>query len=366
MIAEREGLEGDAAPAPKPCVVLDTNILREHLLFRNPLGAALIFVVRSSGGRIGLPEIISEEVFKHLTKAGQEATDLIRQGFGILEKLVGSRSNYEVPGAEQISQSIADQFKEIAPFLHRVPFTLEHAKAALNRVNAETPPNGPKNQQFKDSAIWEAILELAKTYRVHFVTGDKGFFEDRDPRKGLAVTLRTEIAERGAAVCVYYDLSACLAVLQREAPPIDIARLSEAIDSAVRTKVVDAAREKSFQIVERIGARVDAFLTERQSILSLAFDLTYSLQNAPESEGLDRSEAIVLAKGDCTYSLDSGEVTEFRIHRMEFRWLDENTHEQKRANLYAYVGDIVFGHRTVNYEFRAPLSPQDSKADIHK
>jgi hypothetical protein len=91
-------------------------------------------------------------------------------------------------------------------------------------------------------------------------------------------------------------------------------------------------------------------------------DLTYSLQNAFESEGLDRTNATVLAKGDCSYSLDSGEVTEFRMDRTEFRWRDENSHERKEANLYAYVSDTLFGHRMVKYEFRAPLSP-NTKGD---
>jgi len=200
MTTRPEELQTKTLGEKKPCIVLDTNIWRAQLLLRNPLGAALVFAVRSSGGAIGLPEVISDEILKQLTKAGQEAADLVRRGFGILEKLVGSRSAYELPGAEQIHQSIMEQFKEIAPFLHTVPFTLEHAKAALSRVNGETPPNGPKNQQFKDSAIWEAILELAQTFRVYFVTSDKGFFEGKDPRKGLAAILQRETGEKGVTV----------------------------------------------------------------------------------------------------------------------------------------------------------------------
>jgi hypothetical protein len=70
--------------------------------------------------------------------------------------------------------------------------SIEHARAALRRVNEETPPNGSKNQQFKDSAIWEAVLELAANHRVHFVTKDTGFYEGRDLKRGLAKQLSYE------------------------------------------------------------------------------------------------------------------------------------------------------------------------------
>jgi len=66
----------------------------------------------------------------------------------------------------------------------RVPFTLEHAKAALEMVDARMPPNGEKNQQFKDSAIWQAVLALSSDYRVHLVTNDRAFLLNRgDPSK---------------------------------------------------------------------------------------------------------------------------------------------------------------------------------------
>ena len=153
--------------------------------------------------------------------------------------------------------------------------------------------------------------------------------------------------------------------MQHEAPQIDREKLGEAIDSAIQTKVIDSVHEKSFQLLERTGTIVEAYLTEQPSILSLSFKLSYALQDSPETEGLYRTEATVMVIGACSYSLDSGEVTDFRISKMEFRWLDENTQEQKRANLYAYVADTLFSHKTVKYEFRTPLLPLNDKGDVH-
>jgi Flp pilus assembly CpaE family ATPase len=57
---------------------------------------------------------------------------------------------------------------------------LGEARRVLQRVNAETAPHGPKNQQMEDSLLWEACLSLAADYRVYFVTGNKGVL--RQPR----------------------------------------------------------------------------------------------------------------------------------------------------------------------------------------
>src|SRR5687767_1960869 len=106
--------------------------------------------------------------------------------------LMGSADDYQVPSEAEFEESAKSRLQELNSLLRRVPFTLEHAKSALKRVNDETPPNGPKNQQFKDSAIWEAVIELSETYPVHFVTEDKGFFEGREIRRGLAQALKAE------------------------------------------------------------------------------------------------------------------------------------------------------------------------------
>jgi hypothetical protein len=248
----------------------------------------------------------------------------------------------------------------MGPLLKRAPFTLEHAKSALRRVNEESPPNGLKNQQFKDSAIWEAVLELAQDHTVYFVTTDKGFFENREPSKGLAGVLKEETAQKGAVVHIYADLSSCLATLRKETPQIDKKKLGEAIDSAIRDSVIPSANSRAFQVGDLIGAKVEAFLTQQVSTLSLSFELTYHLEDISGSEGLGRTEAIVIARGDCAYSLDSGEVTNFRLNEEEFIWRDQNLNQQRNRNMYAHIDGVIGGRRVVKYEFRTPLDSEES------
>ncbi|MGB3508190.1 MAG: PIN domain-containing protein [Microcoleaceae cyanobacterium] len=170
----------------KLCVVIDANKWRQdsNILLKTPLGVALLYCLKQKNGCIGLPEIIENEVMKHTIQVGCEAVEQINSNFKKIEIIMGKRSNYEVPDKTEIQKSIESRMKEIEPWVKRVPFTLEHAKSALQRVDEGTPPNKPEGrdkQQFKDSAIWEAILSLLKkNYEVHFITEDKGFFMNRN------------------------------------------------------------------------------------------------------------------------------------------------------------------------------------------
>src|SRR5207253_7590318 len=107
----------------------------------------------------------------------------------------------------ELEKAVEERFREMESFLARVSFSLEHAKSALNMVNLELPPNSLKNQQFKDSAIWQSLLELSRAFDVFFVTGDKGFFAGRDPKNGLADNLQSDCQRVGGRIVAFHELS---------------------------------------------------------------------------------------------------------------------------------------------------------------
>ena len=347
--------------AGRLCVVLDTNVWRSELLLRSPLGVALIYALRASNGRLGLPEVVGEEMERVIVKAGSEAGADIEKGFATIQRIVGYRSRYSLPSQEVMRQSVSARLAELDPLIERVAFTLEQAKRALRRVYEETPPNGAKNQQFKDSVIWEAVLELAREYRVHFITGDNDFFEGRKPANGLARVLRSEVEGSGRTVEVYHDLSMCLAVLRRETPAVDEPHLAAAIEEAIREDISGAAADRSFQLLELVKSKLEVFLTEQASVLSVAFELTYRMEDAEGREGLGRTEAMAYGRGDCSYSSESRAVSEFSLDEVEFVWRDENLQMQRSKNIYARVGDGirvgdgVGGSGSVGYRLRVPL-----------
>ncbi|MGD1807437.1 hypothetical protein ACP6PL_18635 [Dapis sp. BLCC M126] len=75
----------------KLCVVIDANIWKQNstILLKTPLGAALLYCIKQNNGCIGLPEVIENEVIKHIIKYGYEAVENIKKNFKIIEIIMG-------------------------------------------------------------------------------------------------------------------------------------------------------------------------------------------------------------------------------------------------------------------------------------
>jgi hypothetical protein len=260
------------------CVIVDTNELRTSLLLNNTMGAALLFAMQQHGGKLGWPEIIEDEIRKHALLRALDAIQRVRDELRALEILMGWRPDPGLPSQADVDAAISRRIADLGPLLVRVPFTIEHARAALRRVNEETPPNGNRNQQFKDSVIWEAILELAATYRVHFVTGDTGFYERRDLKNGLAKELSNECSQAGFEVHVYPELASCVDALRTAAPALDTDAVVAALDSPLRTELGAEAAKREFILGEITASSVSAFITERIGILAIKYDIATQVQ----------------------------------------------------------------------------------------
>lgn len=196
--------------AEADCVVIDTNIWRSQLLLNTPTGVSLVYALGRQGGYIGIPEVVERELATQVVQAGLEAVGELQKPSRIIEALTG-RAFGPLPTEADLRTAVDARITELSPILVRVPFTLEHARAALDMVVAKLPPNGSQNQQFKDSAIWQAVLDLSSRYNVHFITNDRAFLLDRtDPSGGLAPNLHEDCTRLGGSVCVHCDLGSCL------------------------------------------------------------------------------------------------------------------------------------------------------------
>src|SRR5262245_40313303 len=216
----------DKAEGKPGCVVIDTNIWRSSLLLKTPIGQSLIYALQRQGGRIGLPEVIEAELRDQVVQAGLDAADKLREQSRIVNTLTDSPFPAPVPTRPELEKKVKERLTELASILARVPFTFEHAKAALNMVIAKLPPNGPRNQQFKDSAIWQAVLTLSREHTVHLVSNDRAFLLDGgDSSKGFALNLLEDCRNAGANIPAHCDLVSCLRALTCEAPSWDQPRL---------------------------------------------------------------------------------------------------------------------------------------------
>jgi PIN domain len=343
------------AETKKLCVVVDTNVWRSELLLKSHLGAALVYLLGRSGALIGLPEVVEREIKKHIVKAGEEATKEIAKGFRTLEVLLGSRPGYTLPSAAELEQAIERRLEEMKRFLKRIPFTIEHAKAALEMVDQELPPNGPKQQQFKDSAIWQAVLDLSRDYDVVFITSDKAFFRNREPKNGVADNLLADCQRVGGKVDVYGELRGCLEALQKEAPPLDHGKLAKTINDHLHNSLEASTAQRGFALGQIVGSTISAFATEKVDIIALAFDLTYAISDVAQTGESQRSKATVRVSGDCSYNEASQAIDDLRIGTENFEWTDVDGKPSGSLIVYGTAAMVAFGVPTVYYKVRHPV-----------
>jgi hypothetical protein len=335
-----------------PCVILDTNIWRSSVLLRSNLGAALLYVLHRRGGRIGLPEVVEDEIHKHLLSVGREAVKKIERGFRDLLSISGTHRRYNVPSVDQIQGAIDARLIELGDLFERVEFTLDHVRSALVRVNEGSPPNSSKNPQFKDSMIWEAALELGQQYSIHLVTNDSAFYRDNKMTE-LAPELRTDCENKGICLSIYSDLSGCLEALRVDMPPIDTALLARAAYEAVRPDINRDAESRSARVTDLIDHYVSPFVTEDPDVLALSFKL--SADAIDLSSGEVRNDLRMIAKGDCKYSINSGTATEASLDRVIYEWTDETGLQRSFKSAYARGMLYVGSGPDVQFAVREPL-----------
>jgi len=299
-----------------PCIVIDTNAWVSELFLRSPTGVALIYRLRQSRIALGLPEIIEREIARNAIKQMGEWKAAIEQHSRKLFAVTGQLNIEHLPGNAQIEAASRNVTAELEGLFLRIPFTLDHARSALDRVESGLPPNH-RNQQFKDSAIWEAVLELARTHRVHFVTNDGAFYEKTtEGEETVAANLRGECERNDAAVTLYRALSSCLKSLQQGviAKPFDSRAVASEIEKSLdRALLAEMATTSDCRFTgERISESVSAFLTGKMDELAVDFELTYRLEGAGEDEAAQALAPAMTVKGDCFYDVTTRKVSDVR------------------------------------------------------
>lgn len=339
------------------CVVIDANIwLKDsNLLLKTAIGSAFLYLLKRIDGKIGLPSILEEEITRNIILKGVSAAEAIQKNFKTISVIMGSHSLYTVPDQAEINSAVQARITELEILFHRIPFSFAHAESALKKINEKLPPND-NNQQFKDSAIWEAILELINSYTVHFVTEDKAFYKGRQSQiDNLANNLRSDCQKRGGMVHIYPDMASCLKVIQKEIPPLDSTSLIVEIDRNLNAQLkIDLAREVGFEVsglaVEL--SSVSPFFTEDQNKLALTFELCYQCYDVENTGIEERLNAVLKAKGDCFYEVDTNIISEIDLDFQRIHWSEPSGELGRRGAVYLSTQNYS---DLVKYTFREPI-----------
>jgi hypothetical protein len=341
---------------PSSYLVLDTNVwVYTTRLLSTAMGAAVLYSLHQTGRRLALPEVIEEEIKKHTLKRGTDAVEAIKENYRLIEQLMGARDDYRVPSETDLSARVKDRLNELGSLVHRTSFTLKNAKAALSRVLEESPPNGYKNQQFKDSAIWEAILDLARQGDVDFVTEDKAFFRERNPNLGLADNLKSDCKAVSGTIRVYYELVRYLQSVREELPPLDHREIAEEINRPLREQLTRKATDKGYELGELVDHKISAFLTEKSNVIAVEFELSYSTRGLKLPGSQSEIEVKEIVKGDCACQLTERSVSDIQLESIHL----EDGSGQKipgYTDYYLRVDSVLIGRKTVPYTLREPIN----------
>jgi hypothetical protein len=318
---------GANMPNQKPvCVVIDTCIWRSEYLLKTPKGQSLVYTLGRKGGHIGFPEVVERELTAQIVAAGMEEVEKLEDAARKINYLTDSLSLSTLPTELDLEKKVEERIAELKQILVPVPFTLEHAKAALDMVNAKVAPNGHNNQQFKDSAIWQAVLTLSQDYTTYLLTRDSWFLLDRDPEKGLATNLREDCRRVNGSVEVYVDLALCLEALSDDAPSFDEARLTSLIlESLAREPLVLPIQVEAMRKGSKLGEiltspEIYVFRTKQADRIAVDYTITMQLevdQSAIENGGID-GRAIL--RGSCYYDQAANSLDGHFIEWITFRW----------------------------------------------
>lgn len=328
-------------------VVLDSNIWLSELGLNTPRGAAARFFLKQSGAKLAVPEIVRTEVETNLRNSLTNFASEITKNHRQLLAVFGQLKEVVLPSHEQIIERAQSTFNDVKVEMIEVPFSLESARASLEKVFEKAPPNGPNNQQFKDGVIWADCMKLLAQDDVRFVTEDKAFYRDRQYEKGLADNLQKEAELHPHRFAIFPSLNDLLAEISTTLE-LDKNLLVQVFTAKTATSIENMLERNGFAISSSPQVHISPFVTEQPDRLYIDFRITYEC-NDVRSDG--RSKALLILKGDAFYSPNNKEFSELRNHGEELSF-DDGGEERKSINNVLMVGNIVLGHRNVEHTIR--------------
>jgi hypothetical protein len=200
--------------------------------------------------------------------------------------------------------------------VHRIPFTHEHAKAALSRIIAKVAPCGENNEQFRDACIWAAALEAAKNRPVHLITNDGAFFEGRDRTRALlAQALQHEVQRLGVGIHVFPTVSRFLDSVAPRVEKLDEAAMKDIVLKAIKGFADDvvAKNAPSFCIVRSFLPRIRGYATPKPSAIAISFESEFDLERVVMNRRNETKAADLHISGTCSYDPKARRVSEIEL-----------------------------------------------------
>lgn len=331
-------------------VVFDTNVWIADLALASNVGSAIRFYLRERKARIGLPEVVKLETEFHLRTTLTEHISQIQSSHRQLLAVFGRLKEVVLPAAEDVEALVAKVFSNLGVEIQEFPFTIESAKASMIRTVRKIPPSD-KNQQFKDGVLWEDCMLMLRSEPVFFVTNDRAFYKNRDPKLGLAEELQQELPDSSNEFKIFPSLHDLLSEIGTglQVPPES---LTEAYLAVHGDKLKIMADKNSFVLAGEPTANIDFFVTEKPSYLYVTFSIELPCSDAT-SEG--RAGAKIVAVGEGTFDAETRKFLNLSNRGEKLFYVLPDGTEKTLENIVIAVGSAVIGHRIVEHSVRYKL-----------
>ena len=303
--------------------IFDTNIWMKTNLMRSSVGSALILNIDLASAKIGLPEVVREETMQNLIHRGLEHAERIHDSWSAICRIAPRLDDDwpYVPDEKSLRSYLNERWEKLSPIIELFPTKPQHTMGAYRRVLKREAPNGPKDQQFKDSVIWECLLDLAEHSEVIFISADKGFYEGRRYEHGLARNLATELEEEGRSIRIHPDVSIVSAELEQSIPTIDFEKLKESIVKLNCSRWSESASEKDFEIGDRTDFELVTIPLGKTSELALQFSVEFNLNEVNMSRMHERLKPYLRTEGEAVYNIENNSI-QTTITYLEIAWYD--------------------------------------------
>jgi len=330
-------------------ILLDANAWIRERLLRSAVGAALLHNIGQLDVKIVLPEVTRAETIAGIVAAGKKAVAEIRNNLSTIQAIVGSKPDVVLPSAVDLAVACENRFAELADHIRRMSHQPEHLERALQRVLKKLPP-ASKKEQFRDSLIWELLLDLPEP-KVFFVSADGDFTDQKADKKELMPALAHELLSKGKTVNFFSGVADLLSAIAATAPPLDQDTAASAIASALRPYLQDVEQRSEITAGDLTWKRLQVFITQQVDTLAINFRLNLAARFRSEFE-TDDPNATVLIVGECHYNLRTHAVSHIQLDRIQVLNLQG---EPRGGTTYFAAASAVATPPPIPYKLRRPL-----------
>lgn len=325
-------------------VVFDTNVWKSDLYLRSAAASAVRAYLNLNDAVLGLPEVVEQEVKRHLRSDLTSYRDRLADSHRNLLAIFQNLKSVQVPTDVEIDDLINNVIDGTGLDIKRQPFTLEAARDSFLRTIEKRRPSH-KNQQFKDGVLWYDCKIFAKEGPVLLVTNDRAFYRNDDPSLGLAEDLKDEIDNDELDIRIFSKLSELLNEIKK---PVDLPdnRIDNDVESMLGQQLDEHVQKFGYSRSSSLNFEIEFFATEDAENLFVNISATCECEDI---SGAGRDNGTLEFASDGTLNTKSKNFSELSLTNLLLRYVDEEGQERCPNVVFLRAAGVTIGHKEVSF-----------------